>query len=79
MDGVWRNFDGAKNVVSYQALSREEITEVLNVFPKSMRQNLAKKLEGVDGRDVMDIEQLLHPGKDLMPKFDEENGGQIKQ
>ncbi|CRG85676.1 hypothetical protein PISL3812_02707 [Talaromyces islandicus] len=74
MDGVWRTFDRAGNVVSYLALSPEEIKEALNIFPKSFRENIEKRLDGVDGRNVTDIEQLLHPREDLLPKFEENEG-----
>jgi hypothetical protein len=72
MDGVWRNFDKDRKVISYQALSPEEITETLNIFPGWMRKMIEKRLEGIDGRNVTDIEQLMHPGEDLMPKFEED-------
>ncbi|KAF7114603.1 hypothetical protein CNMCM5793_009248 [Aspergillus hiratsukae] len=72
MDGVWRNVDKVGNVISYRALSPEEIAEALNIFPGWMREKLEKKLEGVDGRDVTDMEQLMRPGKDLLPKFGED-------
>ena len=36
-----------------------------------MREKLEKKLEGVDGRNVTDTEQLMRPGKDLLPNFEE--------
>lgn len=74
MDGVWRNFDGAGNVVSYQALSPEEIKDALEFSPKSVREKIEKRLDGVDGRDVTDIEQLLHPREDLVTKFEENEG-----
>lgn len=70
MDGVWRNFGGDHNVVSYRALSPEEIAEVLDMFPERMRKKIEKKLEGVDGRDVTDAE-LLHPREEFMPRFEE--------
>ena len=30
-------------------------------------QQLVKVMEGVDGRDVTDMEQILHPGPELQP------------
>ncbi|PYI15113.1 hypothetical protein BO99DRAFT_406163 [Aspergillus violaceofuscus CBS 115571] len=74
MDGVWRNWGQGRNVVSYRALSSEEISEVLGIFPGWMREKFEQGLEGVDGRDVMDIEQLLHPREELLPKFEDDGG-----
>lgn len=71
MDGVWRNVDKDGNVISYRALSPEKIAEALNIFPGWMREKLEKKLEGVDGRNVTDAEQLMRPGKDPLPNFEE--------
>ncbi|OJK01316.1 hypothetical protein ASPACDRAFT_115958 [Aspergillus aculeatus ATCC 16872] len=73
MDGVWRNFGHDRNVVSYRALSAEEISEVLD-FPGWMRQRVEKGLEEVDGRDVTDIEQLLDPSEELLPKYEDDGG-----
>jgi hypothetical protein len=72
MDGVWRNVDKDGNVISYRALSPEEIAKALSIFPGWMREKLEKRLEGVDGRDVTDIEQLMRPGGDLLPRFEED-------
>jgi hypothetical protein len=74
MDGVWRNFDGAGNVLSYRALNPEEIKEALEFFPKSVREKIEKELDGVDGRDVTDMEQLLQPREDLVTKLEENEG-----
>ncbi|RLL97721.1 hypothetical protein CFD26_107141 [Aspergillus turcosus] len=72
MDGVWRNVDKDGNVISYRALSPDEIAEALNIFPGWLRDKFEKKLEGVDGRNVTDTEQLMRPGKDLLPNFKED-------
>ncbi|RAK76590.1 uncharacterized protein BO72DRAFT_448835 [Aspergillus fijiensis CBS 313.89] len=74
MDGVWRNFSHDRSVVSYHVLSPEEISEVLGIFPGWVREKIEKGLEGVDGRDVTDIEQLLHPKEELLPKFEDDGG-----
>ncbi|RAH46595.1 uncharacterized protein BO95DRAFT_442109 [Aspergillus brunneoviolaceus CBS 621.78] len=74
MDGVWRNFGHDRNVISYRALSPEEIFEVPGIFPGWVRERIEKGLEGVDGRDVTDIEQLLHPREELLPKFEDDGG-----
>jgi hypothetical protein len=47
MDGVWRNVDKDGNVISYRALSPEEIAKALSIFPGWMREKLEKRLEGV--------------------------------
>lgn len=63
MDGVLRSFDGEDNVLGYRQLSPEEIARFHNILPKAMREEwrLDQKYEGVDGRQVTDLEQLLHP------------------
>ncbi|KAK5225338.1 hypothetical protein LTR99_008744 [Exophiala xenobiotica] len=67
MDGVWREFDKDGKVWSYQTLSPEEIKEMVNVWPEDIRNFLEKELRGVDGRNVKDMAQLLHPDADIMP------------
>jgi hypothetical protein len=32
-------------------------------------------LEAIDKKNVTDIEQMMRPGKDLMPKFEEDGMG----
>lgn len=48
------------------------IAEVLDIFPGRMQKRIEKRLERIDGRSITDMEQLLHPGEDLMPKFEQE-------
>ncbi|KIW11771.1 hypothetical protein PV08_09043 [Exophiala spinifera] len=66
-DGVWRNFGKDGKVFSYRALSPEEIKEVVGLFGGDTRSDLESKLDGVDGRDVKDADQLLHPGAEIAP------------
>jgi hypothetical protein len=58
-------------VVDYKQLSPAEIAMMLEFFEKHMHseslQESKKKFEGVDGRNVTDLEQLLHPGPELRP------------
>jgi hypothetical protein len=72
MDGVWRNYDRNRKVISYRALSPDEITEVLDTMPDRMREQLVERLEGVDGRTVTDVEELMNPVPELRPKFEDE-------
>jgi hypothetical protein len=67
MDGVWREFGKDGKVWSYRTLSPEEIKEMVNMWPEDIRSFLEKELEGVDGPNVKDIPQLLHPDADIMP------------
>jgi hypothetical protein len=53
--------------VSYRPLSPAEITEVLVIFLSRMREEVERRLEGIDGRNVTDTEQLLYPSDDIMP------------
>jgi hypothetical protein len=59
-------------VVDYKQLSPTEITKMLEFFEKHTHnsesfQESRKKFEGVDGRNVTDLEQLLHPGREIRP------------
>ncbi len=74
MDGVFRNFGKDGKVWSYRTLNPEEIKEMVNLFPADMRSLFEEKLEGVDGRNVKDIAQLLHPDADIMPPLSESEG-----
>jgi hypothetical protein len=64
-----RDTDG--NVIGYRALRPDKIAEARNIIPGWMREKLEKRLEGVDGRNVTDTEQLMHPGEGLMPNFED--------
>jgi hypothetical protein len=66
-DGVLRAFDGDRNVVDYRKLSPEEIELVLEIYPPAYRAQLNDKFSGVDGRNVTDTQQCLHPDASLMP------------
>jgi hypothetical protein len=70
-DGVYRSFSSSGEVVDYKQLSPAEITKVLEFHEKYMDseifQKTKKKFDGVDGRNVTDLEQLLHPGLELRP------------
>ncbi|PYH42801.1 uncharacterized protein BP01DRAFT_393835 [Aspergillus saccharolyticus JOP 1030-1] len=75
-DGVYRSFSSSGEVVDYKQLSPAEISKMLEFFEKHMNsekfQEAKKKFDGVDGRDVTDLEQLLHPGPEVCPmKFKE--------
>ncbi|KAL2837680.1 hypothetical protein BJX68DRAFT_249616 [Aspergillus pseudodeflectus] len=71
-DGVWRNYDGNRKVISYRPLSPEEIAEVLAMYPAWMREMLESQLEGVDGRSVTDVEQLMNPASEVGPNFEDD-------
>ncbi|KAG2001383.1 hypothetical protein GB937_010223 [Aspergillus fischeri] len=64
-DGVYRQFSSSGE------LSPAEITMMLEFFEKHMDseafQKSKKKFDGVDGRNVTDLEQLLHPGPEICP------------
>ncbi|KAG2016647.1 hypothetical protein GB937_006125 [Aspergillus fischeri] len=70
-DGVYRSFSSSGEVVDYKQLSPAEITMMLEFHEKYMDseifQKTKKKFDGVDGRNVTDLEQLLHPGPELRP------------
>jgi hypothetical protein len=76
MDGVWRNYNGNQRVVSYRALSLVEIAEVLDTMPGWMREQLGSRLEDVDGRRVMNIEDLVNPAPELRPRFENDHNGE---
>ena len=54
-----------------KCLSPDEIAIVLTSFSTRLasehHQQAAKIMEGIDGRDVTDMEQILHPGPELRP------------
>jgi len=68
-DGVYRSFSSTGEVVDYKQMSPAEITKMLEWFGKYVdsktSEEAKKKFHGVDGRNVTDLEQLLHPGQEL--------------
>lgn len=66
-DGVLRSFDGDRNVLDYKPLSPDEIALVLDEWPPTLHSQLRRMFYGVDGRNVKDVEQFIHPNPDLMP------------
>ncbi|KMK62601.1 hypothetical protein Y699_04984 [Aspergillus fumigatus Z5] len=70
-DGVYRSFSSSGEVIDYKQSSPEEIAKMLEFFGKYMDpeafKEARKKFEGVDGRNVTDLEQLLHPGPGIGP------------
>ena len=64
-DGVVRSFGPNLTVISYAKLHDHQIQKLV----KNLGQNdeLDKLLKGVNGHDVVDYEQLVHPGKHLLP------------
>ncbi|KAL3491469.1 hypothetical protein BJX62DRAFT_237230 [Aspergillus germanicus] len=78
MDGVWRNYDENQKVLSYRALSPEEIEEVLATMPDWMREQLGSRLEGVDGRTVTDVQHLMNLAPELQPNFEDDGRGPME-
>lgn len=70
-DGVYRSFSSTGEVVDYKQLSPTEIMAMVEDFGKYVDaesfEKAKNKFHGVDGRNVTDLEQLLHPGPDLRP------------
>ncbi|KAB8233567.1 uncharacterized protein BDW43DRAFT_275506 [Aspergillus alliaceus] len=70
-DGVYRSFSSSGEVVDYKQLSPAEITIILEFHEKYMDseifQKTKKKFDGVDGRNVTDLERLLYPGPEIRP------------
>ncbi|KAH3159875.1 hypothetical protein KXW80_005757 [Aspergillus fumigatus] len=70
-DGVYRSFSSSGQVVDYKQLSPADITKVLEFHEKYMDseifQKTKKKFDGVDGRNVTDLEKLPHPGPESRP------------
>ncbi|OOF91846.1 hypothetical protein ASPCADRAFT_133917 [Aspergillus carbonarius ITEM 5010] len=66
-DGVLRSVDANGRVVAYQQLSPQQISEYNSNFPAAEQDRLAQEFQGVDGRDVTNVDQLLNPGRDLLP------------
>lgn len=68
-DGVLRSYSSSGEVVDYRQLSPEEIDLALKsmegIFPSDHLEKTVEKMRGVDGRNVTDLEQLLHPGPEI--------------
>lgn len=69
--GVFRSFSSSGEVVDYKQLSPAEITPILEFWGKyvdsEVSEKAKKKFHGLDGRNVTDLEQMLHPGPELRP------------
>ncbi|KAE8391167.1 hypothetical protein BDV23DRAFT_171767 [Aspergillus alliaceus] len=70
-DGVIRSFSSSGEVIDYKKSSPAEIIKMLEFFGKYMDpeafEEVRKKFKGVDGRNVTDLEQLLHPEPGICP------------
>ena len=70
-DGVFRSFNSHREVIDYKQLSPEQIELVVKstkeLIDAESFKKLDEKMQGVDGRDVIDVEQLLHPGPEGRP------------
>ena len=64
-DGVVRSYHPNGTVLDYAKLSPAQIAARLKIWGKD--ENLTEAFEGVNGHDVVDEEQLLNPGKALLP------------
>jgi hypothetical protein len=57
--------------VDFKQLDPDEIDTIVrslySLIEYEKYQQLVKVMEGVDGRDVTDMEQILHPGPELRP------------
>jgi hypothetical protein len=57
--------------VDFKQLGPDEIDTIVkslnSLIEYKKYQQLVKVMEGVDGRDVTDMEQILHPGPELRP------------
>jgi hypothetical protein len=66
---VYCSFSSSSEVVDYKQLSPAEITKVLEFHEKyidlEIFQKTKKKFDGVDGRNMTDLEQLLYLGLEL--------------
>jgi hypothetical protein len=66
---VYRSFSSSGEVVGYKQLSLEEITAMLEFFGKHIDsesfEKAKEKFHWVDGVNMTDLEQLLHPGPGL--------------
>ncbi|RAK94791.1 uncharacterized protein BO80DRAFT_370295 [Aspergillus ibericus CBS 121593] len=66
-DGVLRSVDASGRVVAYQQLSPDQIREYNSKFPAAEQDRLSRDFQGVDGRDVTNLDQLLNPDRNLLP------------
>lgn len=57
--------------MDFKQLDRDEIDTIVrslySLIEYEKYQQLVKVMQGVDGRDVTDMEQILHPGPELRP------------
>lgn len=69
VDGVMRSFDSDLKVIEYLPLSPEQIQEFIGEVGESTGDlaYLKQVFDGIDGRDVIDPNQLQDPGPKLMP------------
>ena len=70
-DGVLRSYNSKEEVVDYRQLTPEEIETLVKSTESFLSDQdfrmVAKVMEGVDGRDVMDMDQILNPPPHLRP------------
>ena len=59
--------------MDFRQLDPDEIDAIVkslySLIEYEKYQQLVKVMEGVDGRDVTDMEQILHPGPELRPEL----------
>lgn len=65
-DGVLRSFAPNGTVLEYVKLSTNQIQQMLDSHGRT--DHLTEVYDGVDGREVTDLEQLTNPGEHLLPK-----------
>ena len=65
-DGVVRSVAPNKTVLAYQKLDSEQIQKLIDQYGRDDK--LTKIFDGVNGNDVVDSEQLLHPSTDILPE-----------
>lgn len=65
-DGVLRSFDPNGTVLEYVRLSTNQIQQMLDSHGRT--DHYTEVFDGVDGREVTDLEQLTNPGKHLLPR-----------
>lgn len=74
-DGVLRSYDSKGEVFDYNRLSPDEIEILVAsstvLLPADSARMVAEVMDGVDGRDVTDLEQILHPPPQLRPPVSE--------
>ena len=70
-DGVLRSYSSQGVVRDYKCLSPDEIAAVIATtsasIPQEEAEKIAKIMEGVDGRAVSDINQILNPPPEIRP------------